>query len=372
MASLLGTPSAIVRPHFVSGTHAIAAALFGALRPGDCLVAAAGAPYDTLEEVIGLPGRGVPGAGSLAEWGVTYRQVELGAATGAIDHVALASAITPTTRVVLVQRSCGYAPRRTLTVAEIGAAVETVQRATAALGGPPAFKAGRTPVVAGDNCYGEFTEACEPGAVGADLVMGSLIKAPGGTVAPSGGYVGGRPDLVAAAAARLTAPGIGLDAGAIEGSTLRLMFQGLHLAPHTVGEAVKGGRLVAAVAERAGWGGSDGAQPAADPPSGSPGPWPFITAVRCGSAPRLLAFCRAVQAASPIGSYIRPEAGVTAGYADPVVFGDGTFIDGSTAELSADGPVRAPFDVYCQGGSHWAQWVPVLEAAVAAFRSEQI
>ena len=225
MAALLGTPSAIVRPHFVSGTHAIAAALYGALRPGDTLVTAAGAPYDTLEEVIGLPGRGTPGIGSLAEWGVAYSQVDLDAATGGIDHDALAAAITPTTRVVLVQRSCGYAPRRTLGLAEVGAAVETVRVATAALGGASAFAGSRTPVVAVDNCYGEFTEAAEPGAVGADLVMGSLIKAPGGTVAPAGGYVGGRPDLVAAAAARLTAPGIGLDAGAVDGTTLRLLFQ---------------------------------------------------------------------------------------------------------------------------------------------------
>ena len=371
MASLLGTPSAIVRPHFVSGTHAIAAALFGALRPGDTLVTAAGAPYDTLEEVIGLPGRGAPGDGSLAEWGVAYRQVELDAATGGIDHAALAAAVTLSTRVVLVQRSCGYAPRRTLTIAEIGEAVATVRRAAAALGGEAAFKGGRSPVVAVDNCYGEFTEVAEPGAVGADLVMGSLIKAPGGTVAPGGGYVGGRPDLVSAAASRLTAPGIGLDAGAVDGATLRLLFQGLYLAPHTVGEAVKGGRLIAAVAGRAGWGGAGGPASAADPPAGAPGPWPFITAVKCGSASRLVAFCRAVQAASPVGSYVLPEPGATPGYADPVVFGDGTFIDGSTAEASADGPLREPFAAYCQGGSHWSQWVAALEAAVAAFREEE-
>ena len=258
------------------------------------------------------------------------------------------------TRAVLVQRSCGYDPaRRTLTLADVGRAVETVQEAAKR-------KGVRRPAVVVDNCYGEFTEAAEPGAVGADLVAGSFIKGVGGTIAPCGGYVGGRRDLVAAAAARLTAPGCGADMGAVDGGTLRLMLQGLWLAPHTVGEAVKGGRLVARALAAEGC--------AVTPPPGAPAPFPFVTAAVLGSEARLVAFCGAVQAASPVGAYVRPTPGPAPGVGDDVVFGDGTFIDGSTGELSADGPLRPPYAVYCQGGAHWAQWCAPLEGGVAAVR----
>lgn len=345
MAAVMGADAAAVRIQFVSGTHAIASALYGCLRPGDELLAVAGSPYDTLEEVIGT--RGTPGAGSLAEFGVTYRELGL-APGGGIDWAALATAVRPETRVALVQRSCGYALRPTLSVADIGRAVA-------------AIKAQRPDVlVLVDNCYGEFTDVLEPPAVGADLCMGSLIKNPGGTIVSGGGYVAGRADLVARAVARLSAPGVGLDAGCVPGETLRLMFQGLWLAPQMVGEALKGGRLAAEVLAREGYG--------VVPPPGPCSPWSFITAVEVGTPERMSAFCRAVQGACPVGSYVRPVPGVTPGYDDEVIFADATFIDGSTAELSADGPLRPPYVVYCQGGTHWTHWALVLEAAVAAMR----
>ncbi|BDA45460.1 Uncharacterized protein YnbB [Coccomyxa sp. Obi] len=347
MAEVMGAEAAIVRVQFVSGTHAISTALFAALRPGDELLAVAGKPYDTLEEVIGL--RGTPGHGSLREWGVAYRELPL-AEDGNIDWEALSKAITPKTRVASIQRSCGYALRPTLSIAAIERAVPIIKEQS-----PDC-------IVAVDNCYGEFTEDREPCEVGADLVMGSLIKSPGGTIVPGGGYIAGRADLVAAAAARLTAPGVGLDAGGVSGSTLRLMAQGLFLAPQMVGEALKGGRLVAEVMEREGY----KVAPAA---GGVPCPPSFITAVEVGSAARMCAFCRAVQRCSPVGSYIQPVPGVTPGYDDEVIFGDGTFIDGSTAELSADGPLRPPYVVYCQGGTHWTHWAIALESIVEDMRA---
>ena len=217
------------------------------------------------------------------------------------------------------------------------------------------------PLVCVDNCYGEFTEAAEPGSVGADLVAGSFIKGVGGTVAPCGGYVAGTRAAVGAAAARLTAPGCGADMGAMDGHTLRLLLQGLWLAPHTVGEAVKGGRVVARALAALGC-------DAFPSPTATP-PFPFVTAAVLGSEARLVAFCGAIQAASPVGAYVRPTPGPAPGVGDAVVFGDGTFIDGSTGELSADGPLRPPYAVYCQGGAHWSQWVAPLEGAIAALRS---
>ena len=343
MADIMGAEAAAVRIQFVSGTHAIAAALFGCLRPGDELLAVAGSPYDTLEEVIGI--RGTPGAGSLAEFGVSYRKLEL-TGDGSVDWVALATAISPTTRVALVQRSCGYALRPTLSIADIARCVEVIKSQR-----PDVY-------VLVDNCYGEFTEGEEPPAVGADLCMGSLIKNPGGTIVSGGGYVAGRAELVARAVARLSAPGVGSDAGCVPGETLRFMFQGLFLAPQMVGEALKGGRLVAEVMSRRGY--------TVIPVPGPSHPWSFITAVELGSPERMQAFCRAVQECCPIGSYIRPVPGVTPGYDDEVIFADGTFIDGSTAELSADGPLRAPYVVYCQGGTHWTHWALVLEHVLAS------
>ena len=358
-AELMGAEAACVRGHFVSGTHAIACGLFGALRPGDELLAVAGPPYDTLEEVIGLSGAGAggegaaagaAGVGSLRDFGVAYREAPL-APTGRVDLAALEAALGPRTRVALVQRSCGYALRPPVTLADIAAVVEVVRCAA------PGCR------VLVDNCYGEFVEEAEPCAAGADLVMGSLIKSPGGTLAPCGGYVAGDAALVAAAQARLTAPGVGMDAGAHGGDLNRLLFQGLYLAPLSVAEALKGGLLAAAVMAAEGY-------PASPSPAEfAAGLRSYIAAIELGSAARLAAFCGAVQAKSPVGSYIRPVPGATAGYGDEVIFAAGTFVDGSTGELSADGPLRPPFAVFCQGGNHWVQWALALEAAVVAVRA---
>lgn len=287
----------------------------------------------------------MPGHGSLREWGMHYRDLPLTEA-GLLDWPALHQAITPSTKVAHIQRSCGYALRPTLDLDEIDAAVQAVKAQNPAC------------IVTVDNCYGEFTAEREPCAVGADLCMGSLIKNPGGTIAPSGGYVAGRADLVAAVQARLTAPGVGLDAGAVSGEALRLMTQGLFLAPQMVGEALKGGRLVAEVLSRAGL--------KCLPAAGMPPTHSFITAVEMGSQQRMVAFCRAVQQCCPVGSYVRPEPGVTPGYADEVIFADGTFIDGSTSELTADGPIRPPYVVYCQGGTHHMHWAFCLEEGLKA------
>ena len=348
----MGAEAAAVRIQFVSGTHAIASGLYACLRPGDELLAVAGPPYDTLEEVIGV--RGTPGSGSLREFGVSYRVLDL-TEDGRIDWEGLANAIGPQTKVALIQRSCGYALRPTLSIDDIRRCVDIIK------------SQGKHCHVLVDNCYGEFTDVAEPPAVGADLAMGSLIKNPGGTIVPGGGYIAGRRDLVESALSRMSAPGVGSDAGSVPGETLRLMFQGLFMAPQTVGEALKGGRLVAEVLSKEGF----RVIPAAGAPSKGE-PWSFITAVEFGCPERMMSFCRAIQERCPVGSYIRPIPGVTPGYDDEVIFADGTFIDGSTAELSADGPMRPPYVVYCQGGTHWTQWAMALEGAVAVLLEDRL
>ena len=339
-ATLMGAEAAIVRVQCFSGTHAIACALYGVLRPGDELLGVSGAPYDTLEEVIGLRGRTEDGLrGSLADFGVSYRQVEL-AEGGLFDLSAIAAAVKPSTRMLHVQRSCGYAWRPSIPVEEIGRLAAWLADAHPSI------------VLFVDNCYGEFVEAREPCAVGAHLVAGSLIKNPGGTLAPSGGYIAGRADLVAAASRRLSAPGV--EGGATLGMN-RLLFQGLFHAPQVVGEAIKGAHLVAHVMGALGY--------TCNPAAGAPRT-DIVQAVRLGERDKVLTFCQAVQRCSPVGAHIRPIAGVTPGYGDEVVFADGTFIDGSTLELSADGPLREPFAVYLQGGTHWTHWVIVLREAL--------
>ncbi|XP_054812366.1 uncharacterized protein LOC129313366 isoform X2 [Prosopis cineraria] len=306
-SDIVGAESAIVRSQFFSGTHAITCALFAVLRPGDELLAVAGAPYDTLEEVIGKRDSG--GLGSLQDFGVKYREVPL-AEDGGLDWNALMVAVKPITKCALIQRSCGYSWRRSLSVNEIGRAIKIIK-----MQNPDCL-------VMVDNCYGEFVESIEPPMVGADLIAGSLIKNPGGTIAPCGGYVAGKRKWVEAAGARLSAPGLGVDCGSTPGNIMRSFFQGLFLSPQMVGEAIK--------------------------------------AVQLGSRERLLAYCGAVQRSSPVSSYTKPVAGTTPGYASEVIFADGTFIDGSTSELSCDGPLREPFAVFCQGGTHWTQWGLVL------------
>lgn len=323
-AKVLGCEAALVRGQFASGTHAIATALFGVLRPGDELLAVTGHPYDTLEEVIGLRGEG---QGSLADWGVTYREVDL-TPDGRPDIPAVVAAIGPATKVCAIQRSRGYAWRPAVDIQAMEGLIA-------------AIKAARPDVIVFvDNCYGEFTERLEPTQIGADLVAGSLIKNPGAGIVPSGGYVAGRADLVHACACRFTAPGIGAAGGASLDQN-RLLFQGLFMAPHTVGEALKGATLAAKVFAELGF---EVSPPAEDPRTD------IIQAVRFGDADKLVAFCRAIQAASPINAYVTPIPDVVPGYEDDVVMAGGTFIEGSTIELSADGPLREPYVGYWQGG----------------------
>lgn len=339
-AQVLGAEAAAVRVQFVSGTHAIACALFGVLRPGDEMLAVAGAPYDTLEEVIGLRGHQ---QGSLAEFGIHYRQLDL-TITGEIDWQTLAHAIKSETRLVLIQRSCGYSWRSSLAIADIEKIVQIVKQQNP------------NTICFVDNCYGEFVESCEPTSVGADLMAGSLIKNPGGTIVTAGGYVAGRSDLVEMATCRLTAPGIGSAGGATFNQN-RLLFQGLFLAPQMVGEAMKGNHLTACVFNQLGY----PVNPLPMAPRRD-----VIQAVQLGSQDKLIAFCRAVQQYSPIGSYLDPVPAAMPGYASELVMAGGTFIDGSTSELSADGPLRSPYTVFCQGGTHWTHVAIALEAAIDA------
>jgi cystathionine beta-lyase family protein involved in aluminum resistance len=337
-ADVMGAAAAAVRVQFVSGTHAIACALYGVLRPGDELLAVAGAPYDTLEEVIGLRGHH---QGSLAELGIRYRQLDL-TETGEIDWNCLRQAVQPDTRMVLIQRSCGYSWRSSLAIADIERIVHLVKQQNPKT------------VCFVDNCYGEFIENQEPTAVGADLMAGSLIKNPGGTIVTAGGYVAGNAELVEMATCRLTAPGIGSSGGATFDQN-RLLFQGLFLAPQMVGEAMKGNHLTAYVFEQLGY----PVNPLPMAPRRD-----VIQAIQLGSPEKIIAFCRAIQQHSPIGSYLDPVPAEMPGYESELVMAGGTFIDGSTAEFSADGPLREPYVVFCQGGTHWAHVAIALEAAL--------
>jgi len=339
-ARVMGAEAAAVRLQFVSGTHAIAAALFGVLRPGDRLLVVSGPPYDTLEEVIGLRGSGM---GSLREFGIHTDVLPLTAA-GTVDEEALADALAQPTRLVHIQRSCGYSWRPSLSVAAIGRLCERVK----------ALQPDCVCFV--DNCYGEFVQEEEPPAVGADLVAGSLIKNPGGTIAPTGGYVAGRRDLVEMACCRLTAPGIGSEGGT-SFDLQRLLFQGLFLAPQMVAEALITAELVAQTFQSLGY--------AVQPLPGAERS-DLIQAVRLGQAAALQRVCRAIQAASPVDSHLVPVPAPMPGYASELVMAGGTFIDGSTSELSADGPLREPWVLYLQGGSHHAHGAIALERALTA------
>ncbi|MDZ8055021.1 MAG: aminotransferase class I/II-fold pyridoxal phosphate-dependent enzyme [Aulosira sp. ZfuVER01] len=342
-AEVMGAEAAAVRVQFVSGTHAIACALFGVLRPGDEMLAVVGSPYDTLEEVIGLRGQG---QGSLIEFGINYRQLDL-TSEGTVDWQALSTSVGDRTRLVLIQRSCGYSWRPSLSIADIEKIVHLVKQQNP------------NTVCFVDNCYGEFIETKEPTDVGADLMAGSLIKNPGGTIVTAGGYVAGRADLVEAAACRLTAPGIGSYGGATFDQN-RLLFQGLFLAPQMVGEAMKGTHLTGYVFDQLGY----PVNPAPFAPRRD-----VIQAIKLGSAQKLIAFCKAVQQNSPIGSYLDPIPDEMPGYESQVVMAGGTFIEGSTLEFSADGPLREPYVVYCQGGTHWTHIAIALEAAISAVGS---
>lgn len=323
-AQVFQAEAALVRGQIVSGTHAIALCLFGVLRPGDKLLAVQGSPYDTLEELIGITGHS---AGSLKEFGVKYRQVEL-LPDGTLDYEGIGQALADGPRMVMIQRSRGYAWRSSLDLAEMSRLISFIKT--------------RQPdtVVFVDNCYGELVDEQEPPAIGADLVAGSLIKNPGGGIAPTGGYVVGKAKYVEMAANRWTAPGIGAEVGPSLDHQ-RLLLQGIFLAPHIVTEALKGAVFTARLFSRLGF----TVSPAYDEPRTD-----IIQAIRLGAADKLVAFCRGIQAASPVDSHVRPEPSGMPGYQDAVVMAAGNFIQGASLELSADGPLREPYIVYMQGG----------------------
>lgn len=324
-ARIFGCEDALVRPSIASGTHALALCLFGLLRPGDVLVAGSGKPYDTLESVIGLTGDA--GQGSLREYGIGYAQVDL--KDDDVDLPALLQALkNPRAKVVALQRSRGYDWRASLTVERLGEVAQAVHAARPDV------------VVMVDNCYGEFVCDKEPTHLGCDIAVGSLIKNPGGGLAPTGGYLVGRADLVEKCACRLTSPGIGREVGSYLGGYDRF-YQGLFLAPHVVSQAVKGAMLAAAVFTQLGLAVSPGPE---DPRSD------IIQAIRFEDPEKLIAFCQGIQYASPIDSHVTPEPWDMPGYQDPVIMAAGTFVSGASIELSADAPIRAPYIGYMQGG----------------------
>lgn len=323
-ADLFCADAAIVRPQIASGTHALSMCLFGLLRPGDELMYASGGPYDTLEEVIGV--RGCP-EGSLKEMGVSYTEVPM-TEDGRLDVAAIRAAMKPNTRVVAVQRSRGYSSRPSLMPQDVAPLAQMLKSEF-----PNAC-------MMVDNCYGEFVCGQEPTEFGADLCVGSLIKNPGGGIAPTGGYIVGRQDLIDRIATRLTAPGIGREVGSYAGS-YQPFYQGLFLAPHVVAQAVKTATLAAAVCESLGM----RSTPAPDAPRTD-----IIQALELGTPERLVAFCQGIQMASPIDSMALPEPWDMPGYQHQVIMAAGTFVSGASIELSADAPMREPYTVFLQGG----------------------
>ncbi|MCD7853347.1 MAG: methionine gamma-lyase family protein [Oscillospiraceae bacterium] len=325
-AAAFHTEAALVRPQLVCGTHALSVALGANLLPGDELLSPVGKPYDTLEEVIGI--RESPC--SLKEYGVTYRQVEL-LPDGGFDWDGIRAAIGARTKLVTIQRSKGYAMRPTLSVARIGELIAFCKRCKPDI------------LCMVDNCYGEFVEPLEPSDVGADMVVGSLIKNPGGGLAPIGGYICGTKPCVDRCAYRLSAPGLGQEVGASL-NVKTAMYQGFFMAPVTVAGALKGAVFAARLYESLGFRVlPDGTEPRYD----------IIQAVELGSAERLVAFCEGIQAAAPVDSYVRPVPALMPGYDSDVIMAAGAFVQGSSIELSADGPLRPPYSVYFQGGLTW-------------------
>ena len=323
-ADIFGTEDALVRINFVNGTHTIACALYGALKPGDVLLSAVGAPYDTLLGVIGVVDKG---PGSLKDWGVEYRQVNLVDDKPDLEGIAKAAA-DPRVKAVLIQRSRGYATRASLSVDEIGEMCSVIKAVN-----PNA-------AILVDNCYGEFVEEKEPTQVGADLVVGSLIKNPGGGLAPTGGYIAGRRDLVEGAAMRMSCPGIGKECGSTLGNN-RLLYQGLFMAPHTVAQAVKTAVFSARVMELLGY----DVEPASHAVRHD-----IIQMIHMREPEALKKFCRGIQFGAPVDSYVTPEPWDMPGYDSQVIMAAGAFIQGASIELSADAPMREPYTVYLQGG----------------------
>jgi len=325
-ADAFRTEAALVRPQITCGTHALTVALSANLLPGDELLSPVGRPYDTLEEVIGIR----ESACSLKEYGVTYAQADL-KPDGSFDYDAIRAAVNEKTKMATIQRSKGYATRPTFSVQQIGELIAFLKSVKPDI------------LCMVDNCYGEFVETVEPSDVGADLVVGSLIKNPGGGLAPIGGYICGRSDLVARCAYRLSAPGLGQEVGANLGQ-MPAFYQGFFLAPTVVAGALKGAIFAANYYERMGFRVvPNGAEPRHD----------IIQAVELGSREAMVAFCKGIQSAAPVESYVDPAPWAMPGYEDEVIMAAGTFVQGSSIELSADGPIRPPYAVYFQGGLTW-------------------
>ena len=325
-ADVFHTEDALVRAQIACGTHALTIALFGNLSPGDEMISVSGKPYDTLEGVIGIRET----KGSLAEYGVTYKQVEL-LPDGSFDFEGIKNAITDKTKLIEIQRSKGYLPRPTLSVAAIGEAIRFIKSIRSDI------------IVMVDNCYGEFVDVTEPSDFGADMIVGSLIKNPGGGLAPLGGYIAGTNDCVENASYRLMTPGLGKEVGASLGVN-RSFYQGLFLAPTVTASAVKGAIFAANVYEKLGF---------KVVPNSTEKRHDIIQAVEFGFPEGVIAFCKGIQAAAPVDSYVSPEPWAMPGYDSDVIMAAGAFVQGSSIELSADGPIKPPYAVYFQGGLTW-------------------
>lgn len=325
-ANVFHTEDALVRPQITCGTHALALALSANLRPGDEMISISGKPYDTLEEVIGIR----PSYGSLAEYGVTYKQVEL-LEDGNFDLEGIRNAISEKTKLVEIQRSKGYLTRPTLSVQQIGEAIAFVKSINPEI------------ICMVDNCYGEFVQRMEPSDLGADMVVGSLIKNPGGGLAPIGGYIAGTKECVERAAYRLTSPGLGKEVGATLG-VMQSFYQGLFLAPTVTAAALKGAIFAANLYESLGF---------KVIPDGKEERYDIIQAVEFGMPEGVVAFCEGIQSAAPVDSYVTPEPWAMPGYDSDVIMAAGAFVQGSSIELSADGPIKPPYAVYFQGGLTW-------------------
>ena len=325
-AKTFHTEDALVRPQITCGTHALALALSANLRPGDEMLSISGKPYDTLEEVIGIR----PSCGSLAEYGITYAQVEL-LEDGNFDYEAIKNAIRPQTRLIEIQRSKGYLTRPTLSVTQIGEAIAFVKNLRPDI------------IVMVDNCYGEFVERLEPSDFGADMIVGSLIKNPGGGLAPIGGYIAGTKECVERAAYRLTSPGLGKEVGASLG-VMQSFYQGFFLAPTVTASALKGAIFAANIYESLGF---------KVIPNATEERHDIIQAIEFGFPEGLTSFCEGIQFAAPVDSYVTPEPWAMPGYDSDVIMAAGAFVQGSSIELSADGPLKAPYAAYFQGGLTW-------------------
>ncbi len=339
--------SALVRPGFVNGTHAISTALFSMLKPGDTLLSVTGEPYDTLQSVIGISGN-YPG--SLKYYNIGYRQVDL-LPDGTPDYSSISAAASmPDVKEITIQRSSGYSSRPALSVETIGNICDTIR------------KVNKSAAIIVDNCYGEFTEISEPTDVGADIIAGSLIKNPGGGLAPTGGYLVGKSDIVEAASMRLTTPGIGSECGCtLEGS--RMYFQGLFMAPHVVAQALKTAVFAARLLELMGY----VSHPAFNAPRSD-----IIQSISFGKSSLLEKFCRGIQAGSPVDSFVTPEAWDMPGYEDKVIMAAGTFVQGASIELSCDGPMREPYTAYLQGGlTYESGKFGILTAAQMLFEEKE-